>query len=121
LQRDLIGLDPEEGEMLEDPTKTGQPSLGIPGPTNRVRAETNAYRPGHEPVRNRVRREIEQNPAQQHRADGDRRRVRRSGYDQCETGSQNSQCLQEIAYGYRQPGKRPSVSNWQQYSWNHLI
>src|ERR1700693_3032003 len=86
-----------EGETLKDPTKPRRPALGIPGPPNCIEEETNAYEPPDQPVRNRVRGEIEKNPCQKHGDDSNRCRVCRLGRPQCKTCSQNPGGLQGVA------------------------
>ena len=43
LHGELFCLHAKEGEMFKYPTKPGRVARGIPGPTNCVEAETNAY------------------------------------------------------------------------------
>jgi hypothetical protein len=67
--------------------------------------ETNSYCTPEQPVCDRMRREIEKNPAHDHCCDSDSCRARRTGYCYCEAGKQDSQCLKEISGRYRQPRK----------------
>ena len=102
LHRELFCLYPKEGETLKDPTKPKRPAVGIPCSSNGVEQETNAHKPPHEPVSNRVRGEIEKNPCQNHGhdshrchepADRDALKARAGGQD---SGGQSARyCLQQ--------------------------